>query len=270
MNLLLCEGAEGSPDARILKRILAGQGLEILPMGGKYGMGTRILARRESHPSLKVAGLLDGDFCKDWSCALFEPRPWESGDGAILFGWRWSRKEIENYLIDPHVVANALQNDAPRAGDYRELLEGAADKIFQYQAARTALSNCRRRFKELPSTWCAKTLPDDLSETGCRQAITQMVTKHAAGQAVETQEVLGRFEDLLPEFRAGGVRRRDFLWTFSGTDLLLASAEGLRLLGFPGPQAFEEKVLLGIEATLEDIATWLAEWAALRDVVLGF
>ena len=36
------------------------------------------------------------------------------------------------------------------------------------------------------------------------------------------------YEQLLPDFRAGGVRRRDYLWTFAGKDLLIAMENGLR------------------------------------------
>ncbi len=46
VSLLLCEGSASSPDARVLNRILAGL-CAIQPLGGKYGMGDRIKARRD-------------------------------------------------------------------------------------------------------------------------------------------------------------------------------------------------------------------------------
>jgi hypothetical protein len=82
--------------------------------------------------------------------------------------------------------------------------------------------------------------------------------------------VLSRYEELLPQFAAGGVRRRDFLWTFAGKDLLHVMEAGLVRLGFRNTKAFREKVLLGIESTNEDIATWIPEWSALRNAVEAF
>jgi hypothetical protein len=45
---------------------------------------------------------------------------------------------------------------------------------------------------------------------------------------------------------------------------------GLVRLGFRNAKAFREKVLLGIESTNEDIATWSPEWSALRNAVEAF
>lgn len=276
MNLLLCEGAEGSPDVRVLNKLLLGHGPEIFPMGGKYGMGIRILARRESSPMLKVAGLIDGDFPSAWELESDTPTEWKSADDKITFGWRWSRKEIENYLIDPNVVARSLGKNAPTPGEYKKTLDAAAAKVSCYQAARTALSNCRKRFRDLPSTWTRKkrphghVLPDDFSEAGCRSGIQGAVERHSTGQAVTVEKVTLRFDTLLPEFAVDGARRRDFLWTFSGKDILLAAEDGLKVLGFASSRSFRERLLLGIEATEQDVATWIAEWANLREAVQAF
>ena len=56
---ILCEGGGSSPDARVLSRILPGY--EIRPSGSKYGMGDKIVARREIRGADTVFGLLDGD-----------------------------------------------------------------------------------------------------------------------------------------------------------------------------------------------------------------
>jgi hypothetical protein len=239
-------------------------------MGGKYGMGMRILARREAYSSLNVAGLLDGDFHAAWPAPKFAPASWTSADGGIQFGWRWSRKEIENYLIDPAVVASALGRDAPFARDYEALLREGADEIAAYQAARTALSNCRRQFTDLPSTWSPKRLPTDVSPAACLTAIREVVARHSAEQAITSDEVTGRFEALSPDFADGGARIEDFLWTFSGDDILMTCANRLNNIGFASPRVFKEKILLGIEASNQDVATWLDEWTRLRQDVLSF
>jgi len=239
-------------------------------MGGKYGMGMRILARREAYPTLKVAGVLDGDFSAQWPGPKFEPVTWRSADGVVEFGWRWSRKEIENYLIDPNVVVSALGKDVTFARDYEALIQQGADEVYAYQAARTALSNCRRQFTDLPSTWLPKRLPNDLSPTACLAAIRNVVDQHAIEQVVTVDEVTERFNALLPEFAGGGVRRQDFLWTFSGDDILLASVQRLNDIGFSSPRLLKERILLAIEASDQDVGIWLEEWARLRDRVLSF
>lgn len=272
VNLLLCEGAENSPDVRVLTKLLAGC-CAVEPQGGRYGMGNIILARRSTTGSSTIAGLLDGDFQQEWTAPSHSPRPWTSGDKAIHFGWRWSRKEIENYLIDPRVVVQSLGPVAPPEQEYKGQLENAAEKLSTYQAARTALSGCRPRFRDLRSKWGQPRgrdrhqFPDDFSEPGCREGIESTVSAHAASQMVTVETAMERFEELLPEFNDGRVRRRDFLWTYAGKDLFLALEEALKRLGFASVAAFREKILLGIERTDRDIAEWIPEWSALRTAI---
>lgn len=56
---LLCEGGNNSPDVRLLSKLLSGI-CEIKPLGGKYGMGAKIIARREAFGQNSVYGILDG------------------------------------------------------------------------------------------------------------------------------------------------------------------------------------------------------------------
>ena len=197
-------------------------------------------------------------------------------NGKIAFGWRWSRKEIENYLIDPTVVSRSLGTTAPSPVDYLRLLEVAADKICFYQTARTALGNCRRRFSDLPSNWGRRRgrddhpFPDDVTDMGCKAGIGQVVTDHGVEQTITSAEVLARYNDLLPTFIASGPRRLDFMWTFAGKDLLVSMEKDLTSYGFASVAVFCERVLLGIERTADDIGAWLPEWAALRSAVQSF
>lgn len=276
VNILFCEGVSSSPDIRVLSSVLQGLVGEVRASGGKYGLGTRILAHRELLPDGKIAGILDGDFVENWEGPNPAPRSWITG-GAVVLGWRWQRKEIENFLVDPAVVSRCLGEAAPNLDNYREVLEDAANAIANYQAARTALSVSRRRFQELPSCWGPEDafdrqpFPQDLSDRGCRDALRVSVQAHAAGQAVTIDEVNMRYEQLLPEFAAGGARRRDYLWTFAGKDLLIAMENGLQHLGFQTPRAFREKIVLGIEKTGGEVLRgWIQEWASLADLVQGF
>ena len=53
-------------------------------------------------------------------------------------GWHWCRHEIENYLLEPALVAAAC---SPRITEatYLEQLRGAALRIRYYEAARWAV-----------------------------------------------------------------------------------------------------------------------------------
>jgi len=268
--VLLCEGNMGGPDARVLNRILAGRG-EIKPLGGKYGMRERVKARREAMPQSTVYGLLDGDFPRVWAPPVGRPKPWDA-DGTQL-GWRWERKEIENYLLDPQVVRRALGAVAPDGGRYQAALERARDQICTYQAARLALTIHRPRFQPLANEFGRERgrlrhiMPDDFSVAACEAGIQQAVSDHNAGQTVALQTVATEFRSRCPECAVGGQRFSTYLVAFAGKDLLHAMSEDLRAMGFASPAVFIEKVLQGLENTPDDVASWLAEWTALRQAV---
>jgi hypothetical protein len=235
-------------------------------------MGTRIIARREAIGREEIFGVLDGDFVDVWKPPVDRPGEWRSADGATFFGWRWERKEIENYLIDPAVVELALNRPAgavsiPR---YQAALEAARDLLPIYQAARTSLATSRVRFRDLESCFGKERgserhpFPDALDEASCRQGLREVIARHHGSQVVQLVDVEAKFTALLPDFHPGGLRYLSFLQAFSGKDLLWAMDGALRGLGFASPWVFREKVLLGIEQSPDDIGTWLSEWSALQ------
>jgi len=271
VSLLLCEGGNNSPDARLLGKLLAGL-CEIRPMGGKYGMGERIKARREVIGENAVFGLLDGDFQENWEQPQNRPRDWiiRENENEVQRGWRWERKEIENYLIDPVVIQQALGEQAPDTAVYQQSLESARDEIAVYQAARAALSACRPRFRDLPSSFGKPrgkekhTFPDELHEEACRAGLQTVVAGHQDSQLVTVEQAIKKFEEMLPEFQPDGGRFQHFLSAFAGKDLLWAMNEPLRDMGFIGAGAFREKILIGISRTDTNVWEWLPEWRALR------
>ncbi len=274
--VLLCEGGEHSPDVIVLRKLLVGSN-SIEPEGGKYGMGERIKARREEYRYANVYGILDGDYISesDWETPKDKPHLWINRDESPKFGWRWARKEIENYLLDYEVIRRALGSDAPDKTKYIQLLETARDSVAVYQAARTALSTCRKRLTPLSSSFGYKqrsinyTFPDDLSEDACISGIKGVVTGHNDEQLVEYDEVIDSFNKLLPACQSGGERYRHFLYSFAGKDLLLMMNDGLKKLGFTSAKGFLEKVLTGIRNSTDDIGGWLPEWRALQKAVDG-
>ena len=58
-----------------------------------------------------------------------------------------------------------------------------------------------------------------------------------------------------------------FLHTYGGKDLLLQMENDLRSFGFNNFGEFRERILLGIRDTADDIALWLPEWNALKNVI---
>ncbi|MBF0460171.1 MAG: hypothetical protein HQL87_02130 [Magnetococcales bacterium] len=272
VNLLLCEGGSGSPDVRLLGKLLGGVCM-VKPMGGKYGMGNRVKAHRDVLGSNAVSGLLDGDFLPDWQEPQGISPVWTADGGKTSLGWRWERKEIENYLLDPIVVARALGEQSPDPVCYRRALESARDTIAVYQAARIALSASRLRFEELPSSFGpargkdAHCFPEQLDEVSCRCGIAEIVANHHQMASIPEEDVLNAFQIHLLECRPGGNRYKNYLFGFSGKDLFFALEGWFKESGFAHPNFFREKVLKGIENTTDDIADWLPEWKALQQLV---
>jgi len=271
VNLLLCEGGDNSPDARVLTKLLAGY-CAVQPSGGKYGMGERIKARREAVGQNTVYGLLDGDFSADFPLPTDQPKAWIGSDGAH-FGWRWQRKEIENYLIDPRIVHRALGANALQVADYLEALQKARDAIAVYQAARIALTVRRPRFSPLANCFgpergrLCHPFPDVLDEGGCINGILQVVRVHQANLLVSEAEVLTEFKLRLPECQPGGERFQAYLCAFSGKDLVQAMDLKLRALGFASAAVFLEKILLTIDQTADDLGDWLPEYRTLQNLM---
>lgn len=271
LSILLCEGGANSPDIRVLGKLLPPR-CEVRPFGGKYGMGNVIKGGRAARGQDVVFGILDGDFPEQWDRPTGEPRQWISSD-RIVFGWRWERTEIENYLIDPVVVEKALGKDAPPHDKYTGALESARERLKYYQAARAALSDRRRRFSPLSCSFGRgrgrekHPLPDDMNEATCREGINECVLRYNTKQSVTVEEVNAAFDVLKPQFLAGGVRYNHYLAAFAGKDLLWAMETEIRSFGFNGVLPFREKILIGIQNSPDNIGDWLPEWKALQYAV---
>jgi hypothetical protein len=272
VTVLLCEGVRGGADDRVLTKLLIDD-CRIEPVGSKHAMDTLVLAHREVAPLETVMGLKDGDFDRDWLAPSDQPQPWTKRLGARRIeriGWIWARKEIENYLIDPEVVARALGPDAPPPVRYREILDRAARDLSDYTAARVALSLSRITARQLPNQWGRRRghdrylYPENLNRSSCRQRIKRIVEGRTQGVLPQPKQVVAEFRRLIPLHDAGGIRRAHYLHTYAGKDLLIQMDGELRQLGFGDFGAFRERILTAIDITPDDIADWLPEWAALR------
>ena len=92
---------------------------------------------------------------------------------------------------------------------------------------------------------------------------------------VTPEDVLHKFERLLPLFLPGGVRLENFLIFFAGKDLLYSMKNSLREFGFASSQPqispqdiFIERVIKGIERA-EEVWNWLPEWQQLRNLIIN-
>ncbi len=272
LNVLYCEGTSKSFDIRLLQQLFPGICL-IKPIGGKFnGFEDKIISDRAINP--KLAGLRDRDFdCRNFSIAN-EPIEWCYQN--VQIGWFWERKEIENYLIDPEVVRRALGRKAPPMDEYKSALQRSAETISAYTAARTALS-CYRFKNYWGDSVDKKThsFPQGgrLGQDQCRIKIKEIVRENKGDRIVEEQNVVDKFEKLLPLYRPGGSRFQNCLTFFAGKDLLYVMKNDLQEFGFDpkGPiTAFLERVVKRIEESSEDVWTWMPEWQKLRESITNF
>lgn len=274
VNLLYCEGQAKSPDLRIIRTILRGVNCVVKPFGGKYGFGDKIRIAREFNTASVIAGLLDRDFDEDNAPPALAPRPWQVESNTLWLGWRWERKEIENYMIDPQVVRRAIPDLQPSDDEYLHALRNTAQNLAEYTAARTALSRVRPRFKPLGNDWGSEhgiarhKLPQDLSLEACREGIRRAIQDYSESQIVVEQAALQQFETYLPECQPGGQRFEHFLTFFAGKDLFCALDAQIRAWGIASYSVFKAKIIKGIEESQEDVWNWLPEWENLRQQIV--
>jgi len=146
---------EGNLESEVLNPIL--QGNPVLQRGGsKNSLRPRAFTERREN-QVAAGYLRDRDFDFDPPVDLSKPTV-DSDDGGVPVGWRWCRHEIENYLIDPVVVSEAM---AWPTREIEEALHQAARKIRDYEAARWTVGIVRR---ELPPQYELRTRPDGLNE----------------------------------------------------------------------------------------------------------
>ena len=165
INLLL---VEGNLDSEILSSLF--QGSPPVRRGGSKN-GLKPQARYEREQNRVVAGYVrDRDFD-------FEPpddlnaATVDSGFQNTTLGWRWARHEIENYLLDPHIVANAI---GVSQDDWSQILVDAALRIRWYEIARWTIGQVRRN---LPPQYELETRPADFNELQIPEATDEPASR---------------------------------------------------------------------------------------------
>jgi hypothetical protein len=260
---------EGNLDTELLYPILLGS--PALKVGGsKNSLKPRV--RTERYENRVDAGYLrDRDFDFDPPEELLKPTV-DSEDNGVPVGWRWCRHEIENYLIDPAIVSEAMP--WPIA-DVEEAIRDAARNIRNYEAARWTVGVVRRA---LPPHYKLETRPNDLNEIALPSALDFAAVNQWASSNIETHRAhiadktdSSAVQILLTEF----VARFDddfvtdvakvLLW-FSGKDLLAGLADWLISKGIPSPGEFRRTLRDWIIEHPERAIKLLPEWNSLAEI----
>ena len=263
---------EGNLDSELLAPILAGDPL--LQQGGsKNALRPRTLTERKENQT-NTGYLRDRDFDYDPPDDLSKPTVdcrEESSNRPI--GWRWCRHEIENYLIEPHLVHQATALPIRKIED---AIHHAARAIRKYEAARWTIGLVRR---ELPPHYALQTRPDDLNEIALPKELGYESVSNWALRSIEDhrnriadatqpsriQESIRDFDSRFDD-RFVSDTNNILLW-FSGKDILAGMAEWLHKNGFRNPGAFRASVRDWIIDHPEPALKLLPEWKGLIGVL---
>ena len=266
---LYCEGSSEGTDIRVISQI-APRNCVVRAVGSKNRLPEVVIADRKIQPSL--AGLVDRDFdCVESEIAQ---QPIPLFDSNIHIGWSWERKEIENYLLDPAIVAKTcIPKYEFTLGDYQRVLQQAADSLKFYTAARTALSCSgftNRWGTSVGNIFSANySFPGNLSRQACLTKIEEIVNQRKGDRIITAAAVVEKFENLVPQFSPSGYRRSHPLVYHSGKDLLFAMKPHLDSW-LPNPQksiqTFTERTVNQLERA-ENVWTWLPKWSILRKLL---
>lgn len=147
---------EGSLDVILMTSVastLPGGAPAILSGGSKGSLRPKVAEARKK--PIHACYLRDRDFDTDPPAVPSEPTADHTAQGDVI-GWRWSRHEIENYLLEPAIVAQATGWNET---DFVHSLLGAARSLQHYTAARWCVGTARR---SLPPLYELSTRPESL------------------------------------------------------------------------------------------------------------
>lgn len=267
VNLLL---VEGNLESEVLNPILKGS--PVLRQGGsKNSLKPRAVTERREN-KVNAGYLRDRDFDFDPPADTSTPTI-DGRDGSTLFGWRWCRHEIENYLIEPSLVAEAI---SIQTADFEQVLRDVATEIRSYQAARWTVGCVRR---SLPPHYDLKTRPAGLNDIDLPADLGDAATQTWASTSVEShrlpitaatdpETVRASFDQFVVRFDEAFISNlSNVLLCFSGKDLLAAMRGWLNSMGYANPGEFRAAIRDWIIANPERTLELLPEWKALTELV---
>jgi len=261
---------EGELDSNLLGSLpLSGWTVQALKDGGKGALKPRTKSERDYNTHFASYYIRDRDFDYEPSGTL---GPHEVGDGM---GYRWSRHEIENYIIDPLIVVEATGLDW---NAYQAALMDAGKMIQHYQASRWAIGLVRRK---LPFPYTLDTRPDDIKavefrlppaldrESRKQWALGHSETyKNIVADCLAQKSVEEIFEEKDFFFQSNEFMATEniLLW-FSGKDLLTSLHDWLAVNGMGEPASFRIKIRDWMQRNSPKVLALLPEWQRFIDIL---
>lgn len=259
MTLVLCEGERQSPDVQLLAGIIGGRAF-VQPAGGRNGLPEAVESLQAT--GTNACAVSDGDLPRnvsDWS-TWTPPTTLQSFSlrNRPVVGWRYPRKEVENYLLDPNVLQRTRGWTDSRRDSYAAWLDGVFDKMGPCVAAEMALT----------ASFPTRTRPDLKVTPGADDAtalrqLQRRVEDHNRGGSYDCDSTTRLYHQLLPLCRPGGRLREFAMKLFPGKNALaLVSQE----------RGWREQLPTANAAELADLVsnamagaghTWLPEWQEL-------
>jgi hypothetical protein len=245
--------------------------------GSTRGLRKRVDLARQIYSTESVYAIRDRDFSEKWTGVSQKVLDWITPDhlGVIKqWGWIWARREIENYFIDPIIVQKSLDvHGQQKISDIRHFnleeyivaINSARDSIMIYQAARIALTQAgkpcylRTNFGKARGKYNYR-FPQKRDMLSCEQEMKKLF-QNRNQQIITINETLENFHRIFEEECSfGKPRYNDYLYAFSGKDILWAMEDWFAKTPFRCHTIFLETILTGIEHADENISLWCYEW----------
>lgn len=211
--------------------------------------------------------LRDRDFDNDPPADLHAPTV-DRISGGVVQGWRWCRHEIENYLLEPEIVARATGWER---GDFARSLLAAARALRHYTAARWTVGTARRSLPPLhelatrPDTLTnAIKVPGDLSELASRRWVTEHIGAFRGKIQLPLSDVTlsATYERWVRQLVLAAAPSDVLLWN-SGKDLIAVLEPEIVRLPRMNSVLFCNAIRDWITANPQQALGVLPEWSAL-------
>ncbi|MGO8675233.1 MAG: hypothetical protein ACLQVX_05115 [Limisphaerales bacterium] len=256
----------------MLTRVLAGQ-VAVTPGGTKDDLH-HIVRRELEEGKSGIAYLRDRDFDS-------EPPP-SGTDGVevdrlingVVLGYRWDRTELENYLLEPPLVAAALGFDL---AEFSAEVARVASVLHAYTAGRWTLGQLRARTRRMTRvrtrpeslSGTAFPLPKSLAEADVVSWLDTVVTRVSQAVAKEFDVAAIRSQFEMYKNVLSGKCGAEILRWYSGKDLLGVLAGYFQSKGINNSAEALERVVVWLE-TPDGISTamgHLPDWRNLAGVL---
>lgn len=258
---------EGPLDEELLGMVFMPIGVESI--GSKYALPPRT---RELRKRKKTCGFLrDRDFDFDPPTTIPpQPQVAKLQDNQPL-GWHWCRHEMENYMLEPEIVAAAYGIDAD---DFRAHLVAAGASLRNYQAARWVVGRVRRM---LPPHYDLTTkqgdkefyLPEEMSPTTSRDWVVGHVSRYGVRFCNTLDQTPSQYDQVSALFHDPHFLTPDNILTwFSGKDLMAGLRPWYTSLKLAsGPDDFRNKLKNWMKLNHAPVLDLLPEWRNFKNLL---